>query len=528
MHNFKIVTRLHLIVGFMSLMLVVVGALGLLGIDHTNAALRRTYEDRLLPLGQINDVSQAYQRARTTALAALTDPTAETFQAGVQTVTSDRELAASRWAAYRATQMIPAEEVLLQKIEPLRARYDRELSQPTIDALRAQDAPGLRALLRDGAELGAALRSNLSELAQLQYKVAKQEYDEAVQRYETLRWMSIIAISASLVLAALAGWLLARGIRSAMAQVVRVSNGIAEGDLATPVQVQGRDEIAEMMGGLSRMRGSLASVVADVRSNADSVATASAQIAQGNTDLSARTEHQASALQQTAASMEQLSSTVQQNADSARQANHLATIASSVAQRGGAVVAEVVGTMKDINDSSRKVVDIIGVIDSIAFQTNILALNAAVEAARAGEQGRGFAVVASEVRSLAQRSASAAREIKTLISASVERVAQGSRQVDTAGATMDEVVASIQRVNELMGEISVASTEQSNGVAQIGAAVNDMDRATQQNAALVEEMAAAADSLRHQAEALVGSVRVFKLPAGGQLVGLAGRGASLG
>ncbi len=259
------------------------------------------------------------------------------------------------------------------------------------------------------------------------------------------------------------------------------------------------------------MQGSLAGVVGGVRGNAEGVATASAQIAQGNHDLSQRTEEQASALEETAASMEQLSSTVGQNADNARQANQLTISATSVAVRGGKVVDQVVETMKGINDSSRKIADIIGVIDGIAFQTNILALNAAVEAARAGEQGRGFAVVASEVRNLAGRSAEAAKEIKSLISASVERVEHGTVLVEQAGTTMAEVVGSIKRVADIMGEITAASVEQSSGVAQVAEAVSQMDQVTQQNAALVEESAAAAESLKQQAQALAESVAMFKL-----------------
>jgi methyl-accepting chemotaxis protein len=259
------------------------------------------------------------------------------------------------------------------------------------------------------------------------------------------------------------------------------------------------------------MQASLMSVVSNVRANSESVATASAQIAQGNQDLSQRTEEQASALQETAASMEQLSSTVKQNADNARQANQLAQGATGVAVKGGEVVSQVVTTMKGINDSSKKIADIISVIDGIAFQTNILALNAAVEAARAGEQGRGFAVVASEVRNLAGRSAEAAKEIKQLITASVERVEHGTALVDQAGETMTEVVGAIQRVTDIMGEISAASIEQSAGVSQVGEAVSQMDQVTQQNAALVEESAAAAESLKSQARALVQAVAFFNL-----------------
>jgi len=307
------------------------------------------------------------------------------------------------------------------------------------------------------------------------------------------------------------GVLFSRKITRPVDDAVTVAEAIAGGDLTRQVRVAGRDEIAQLLKALATMQGSLADVVSNVRSNSESVATASSQISQGANDLSARTEEQASALQQAAASMEQLSSTVRQNAENAQSANQLALGASAVARKGGDVVGEVVATMKGIDDSSKRIVDIIGVIDGIAFQTNILALNAAVEAARAGEQGRGFAVVAGEVRSLAQRSSDAAKEIKGLISASVERVEHGTALVDRAGETMTEIVSSIARVTDIMGEISAASTEQSSGVGQIGDAIAQMDQATQQNAALVEESAAAAESLKDQAHQLVQVVSVFKL-----------------
>ena len=290
-------------------------------------------------------------------------------------------------------------------------------------------------------------------------------------------------------------------------------DAVAQGDLTVSIPLQPGDNTS-LMAALAGMRDYLSRVVSDVRSNAEGVATASAEISRGNSDLSGRTESQASALEETAASMEQLSATVKQNADSAKQANQLAQNASTVAIKGGEVVSQVVDTMKDINASSRKISDIISVIDGIAFQTNILALNAAVEAARAGEQGRGFAVVATEVRSLAGRSAQAAKEIKSLINASVERVEQGTVLVDQAGSTMTEVVSSIRRVTDIMGEISAASNEQASGVAQVGEAVTQMDQATQQNAALVEEMAAAATSLSTQAGELVQAVSIFKLAGG--------------
>ncbi len=326
---------------------------------------------------------------------------------------------------------------------------------------------------------------------------------------------SIVAVVSLLVsLFAVSGyimWTTARNVSASMVKAIQVANAVADGDLTQNVNAAGRDEVSLLLQALSRMSGQLINMVRNVRQNSENVATASAEIAQGNLDLSQRTEEQASALEQTAASMEQLGTTVRQNADNAQQANQLAMGASKVATKGGEVVGQVVQTMQAINDSSKKISDIIGVIDGIAFQTNILALNAAVEAARAGEQGRGFAVVASEVRSLAQRSAEAAKEIKTLIAASVERVDQGTSLVDKAGETMTEIVGAIKRVTDIMGEISAASNEQNAGVMQVGQAVIEMDKATQQNAALVEESAAAAESLKGQAQQLVQTVAGFKL-----------------
>ncbi|WP_462387896.1 methyl-accepting chemotaxis protein [Acidovorax sp. Q11] len=317
----------------------------------------------------------------------------------------------------------------------------------------------------------------------------------------------------AVALGALLAFTVTRSIVRPVQRGKEAAENIADGDLTHPIEANGNDETGQLLQALATMQSRLASIVGNVRHNAEGVATASTEIASGNNDLSARTEQQASALQETAASMEQLGSTVRQNADNARQANQLAMNASTVAQQGGDVVAEVVTTMKGINDSSKKIADIISVIDGIAFQTNILALNAAVEAARAGEQGRGFAVVAGEVRSLAQRSAEAAKEIKGLIGTSVERVERGTALVDKAGATMSEVVASIRRVTDIMGEISAASSEQSQGVSQVGEAITQMDQATQQNAALVEQSAAAADSLKTQAGQLVDAVAVFRLSA---------------
>jgi methyl-accepting chemotaxis protein len=322
-------------------------------------------------------------------------------------------------------------------------------------------------------------------------------------------------LAGCVVLAALLALAVARAIARPLNQALEVAKTVASGDLTSRIEVTSRDETGQLLQALAGMNQGLASLVGTVRGDAETIATASSQIAAGNQDLSSRTEQQASSLEETASSMEELTGTVKQNADNARQANGLASSASEVARKGGAMVAQVVGTMGAINESARKIVDIIGVIDGIAFQTNILALNAAVEAARAGEQGRGFAVVAAEVRNLAQRSAAAAKDIKGLIVDSVEKTALGSKLVDQAGATMNEIVTSIERVTAIMAEITAASQEQSAGIEQVNQAIAQMDQVTQQNAALVEEAAAAAESMQERAGALVQTVSTFRLADNG-------------
>jgi methyl-accepting chemotaxis protein len=386
-----------------------------------------------------------------------------------------------------------------EKLRPI-SRKGAAGSDEAQKMYQTESAAAFNLAIADALKLGE-VNSTQSQLA----------WSSAQETYSSARAMLISTIAIAIGLAAFFGWYISRAIAAPIGDAVRAAREIAAGDMTASIHPEGTDEISQLLRALDEMRKSLATVVASVRQGSDGVATASAEIAQGNQDLSARTENQASALEQTAASMEQLGAQVKQNADSAKQASQLASSASSVAVRGGDVVGRVVETMKEINVSSKKISEIIGVIDGIAFQTNILALNAAVEAARAGDQGRGFAVVASEVRALAGRSADAAKQIKVLINESVERVEQGTVLVDEARTTMSEVVGSISKVSDLVGEISSASHEQSAGVEQVGEAVSQIDQVTQQNAALVEQMAAAASSLKSQAGDLVQTVAVFKL-----------------
>ncbi|APW38218.1 hypothetical protein RD110_14260 [Rhodoferax koreense] len=409
----------------------------------------------------------------------------------------------------------PQELAGMVKIKKLEAAALPAMAKAAKAGLANQAEASTRAMLDDVRPAHDAWFAALSEMVTLEARLNDEATTEAKASYASARTGMLALGAVALVLGLAIAFLITRQLTRQLGgepqDVAGIAERIAAGDLSREVATAPGDQ-ASVLFAMRTMRDNLVGIVSGVRRNAEGVATASAQIAQGNSDLSGRTEEQASALQQTASSMEELSSTVTQNAENARQANQLAMNASRVAVEGGEVVAQVVDTMKGINDSSRKIGDIIGVIDGIAFQTNILALNAAVEAARAGEQGRGFAVVASEVRGLAGRSAEAAKEIKLLISASVDRVAQGTALVDKAGVTMTEVVQSIRRVTDIMGEISAASTEQSQGVGQVGEAVAQMDQATQQNAALVEESAAAAGSLNTQASELVQAVAVFKLP----------------
>jgi methyl-accepting chemotaxis protein len=431
-------------------------------------------------------------------------------------ISAQRQSLAEQLKAYEPLISGPEERKQFEEFQTALTAYFTTHTR-LIDLSRGGEATAEQAKAWLRGESRTALKTaedQLNDIIELNDRGAAAAAAAADATYASAQqWMMGLALAMT-ILAVGAAVTIMRSLSSQLGgepgDVSDLAKAIAAGDLSTRVDVKPGDS-SSVVAQMAAMQASLARVVATVRQNSESVATASAQIAQGNQDLSGRTEEQASALQQTAATMEQLGTTVRNNADSAKQANQLAQGASAVAAQGGEVVGKVVTTMQGINDSSRKIGDIISVIDGIAFQTNILALNAAVEAARAGEQGRGFAVVASEVRSLAQRSAEAAKEIKTLIGRSVEQVEQGTALVDQAGKTMGEIVGSIQRVSDIVAEITSASAEQSNGVQQVGDAVSQMDQATQQNAALVEESAAAAESLKAQAQQLVQAVAVFQL-----------------
>jgi len=515
MNQLKISTRLNILIGVMALLLLLIGSIGLYGMSKSDEALDMSYKDSTVSISLMSDIKYLMLRNRMMIANALVVQTPENIKRGADEVEIGIAKINKNWSDYMSGPKVPEEALLAKTYAEKRSVYEQQGLQPAVAALRANDLPAVEMILAEKIRPSFdAAREAVNVLEKFQLTEAKQSFEANSARYQTIRAISMVSIVLGLLFVVGFGLSLLRSITAPLRRAAEVAEAIAQGDLTQSVDTSGNNEISVLMNAVQHMQTNLVGVVANVRQGSESVATASAEIAQGNQDLSSRTENQASALEQTAASMEELSSTVKQNADNARQANQLAMSASTVAIQGGEVVAQVVDTMKGINASSRKIADIISVIDGIAFQTNILALNAAVEAARAGEQGRGFAVVASEVRSLAGRSAEAAKEIKTLIDDSVSRVELGTTLVDKAGSTMTEVVSSIRRVTDIMGEISAASNEQSQGVSQVGEAVTQMDQATQQNAALVEEMAAAASSLKSQAQDLVQTVAVFKLGAG--------------
>ncbi|WP_293780705.1 methyl-accepting chemotaxis protein [uncultured Oxalicibacterium sp.] len=510
--NLSIKLRLVLTMTFMGLMLIVGGAMGVLGLQYTNNALQEVYTNQMPSAEAIQTMMIRMAQARATLNRVAMRP--EDANAGSSIERSEMlfKQADESWKNYLALPANDEEKKLAAAVDSDRKAYLHELQTELIAALKAKQVQKAEdIILLKLSPLNQALVKSADALVDYQQQAAASGYNASQHMYGIFRWLAIGGILFGLLAVAVSASFLIRAITQPLQEMLRHFEAIASGDLTSRIEVRSKNEMGTLMAGLRTMQERLKETVAKVREGSVTISTATTEIAAGNLDLSSRTEQQAASLEETASSMEELTSTVKQNADNARQANQLAVSASEVATRGGSVVSEVVTTMEGIETSARKIVDIIGVIDGIAFQTNILALNAAVEAARAGEQGRGFAVVASEVRSLAQRSASAAKEIKTLIDDSVNKVDQGSRLVANAGATMQEVVHSVRNVTDIMSEIMAASQEQSSGIEQVNTAISQMDQVTQQNAALVEEAAAAAASLKEQANNLTEAVSIFRV-----------------
>ncbi|QNK68908.1 methyl-accepting chemotaxis protein [Variovorax sp. PAMC26660] len=514
--NLRIGTRLAVAFAIVLGLTVVSTAIALVSARSNAEATRLMMESPLAKERLISDwyVLTYSAIARTSMIARTTD---ETLPVVFADVISDSVKKGSETMAKVEKLLVTEEEkALFKSIVALRAKY--QAAKDEVGKARASGSAvdTTRAFKESFQPAAKAYEGRVLDLLQMERK-AIDDMSIAIDAANAHSFnLQMLLTFLTVISGAIFAFFISRSIVRPLARAVVVAETVAAGDLSANIEVESRDEAGQLMQALKNMNANLAKVVGEVRTGTETIATASGQIASGNQDLSSRTEEQASSLEQTAASMEELTSTVKQNADNARQANQLAVSASEVAVKGGSVVSQVVDTMGSINASSKKIVDIIGVIDGIAFQTNILALNAAVEAARAGEQGRGFAVVASEVRSLAQRSAAAAKEIKTLIGDSVEKVAEGSKQVAEAGRTMEEIVGSVKRVTDIMGEITAASQEQTSGIEQINQAITQMDQVTQQNAALVEEASAAAQSLQEQAGSLVQAVSIFKLDTDGQ------------
>ena len=519
--DLKISTRLILGFGMLGLMLAFMAGVSVLKLKSMNGMFEEVINDRVPKVASINDI-----KADVTLIAdALRNMIIMSDTVDIKKEAARIEVArkqtGERFARLDAQLTSSEARALLNTVAQTRGVYE-PLQAETMELAIGGQTFEAKAFLLD--KVRPAQKTYFDALdGLLKYQDGQMQQSANATREATSGMLYVIGLT--VVMALVVGVLMAlwiiRSITGPINLAVDVSRAVAGGDLSVQFDTSGTNEISQLLLALKDMQTGLISVVAEVRDGANGVAVASAGIAQSDIDLSSRTENQSHSLKDTSASMELLGTNVNLNAENARKANQLAQNASDVASRGGEVVTQVVATMRGINESSRKISDIIQVIDGIAFQTNILALNAAVEAARAGEQGRGFAVVASEVRSLAGRSAEAAREIKALISASVERVEHGTVLVDQAGATMSEVVSSIRHVTQIMGEISVASTEQSDGVSQLGVAIHLMDQMTQQNAELVEVMSEAAGSLKSQAEALVNTVAVFKLDARGTRTQLA-------
>ncbi len=513
LRNLRIGVRLGLAFMFVLLLLVGIIGVGIARLADVNQELHTVVDNRypkvLLAFEIQDNVNSIVRNVR----AVLIERTPEGVKKTTGEIASARGKVAEDMDKLDKILQAPETRAIFAQAKELRAKFvaDQVEFNSLMDAGKKDAATDLvlGRMRADQHNYQMAINSLVGELSNQVHQAG----EEATRIHDRGRMVMLVLGATAVLMAAVFAYLVTRSITTPINRAVHVAQTVAAGDLTSQIVVDSTDETGKLLGALKTMNVNLVGIVSQVRQSSDSIATGSSQIATGNQDLSQRTEEQASNLQQTAASMEQLTSTVKNNADTARAANQLANSARDVAAQGGVVVGQVVDTMDQITAASKKIADIIGVIDGIAFQTNILALNAAVEAARAGEQGRGFAVVAGEVRTLAQRSAQAAKEIKTLIGDSVEKVETGSRLVGDAGRTMTDIVSQVRRVNDMLGEITAATSEQTTGIGQINDAVTQLDQVTQQNAALVEESAAAAESLKQQANRLVDAVSVFKTGA---------------
>jgi methyl-accepting chemotaxis protein len=512
--NLSIRSRLVSVLVILSLMLIAGGIIGLSSLSYTNGAMKSLYERQLVPTGQLSKLLGIINKSQLAIAQSFND---DPILVNKRMDQLDAAIIATNkiWTGYLASGLGVEEKKIADKTYSDYKKFIAEGLQPAIDALRVPNTQLAMEIMQGSMrQYYGDVEQGIQRLIQIQLDVANTTFTKSQELYFLVRMTSTISILGGVLFAAFIGIWLVRSISRPLNKAVKVAQGVASGNLIQKIDITSNDETGQLLRALKHMNDSLILTVGQVRRGTETMGVASAEIAAGNADLSSRTESQASSLEQTASSMEELTSTVKQNAENARQANQLVVSASDFAVKGGRVVGQVVDTMSSIKDSSKKIVDIIGVIDGIAFQTNILALNAAVEAARAGEQGRGFAVVAAEVRNLAQRSAGAAKEIKALIGDSVEKVDGGSKLVDEAGKTMTEIVSSVKRVADIMGEITAASQEQSSGIEEVNRAIGQMDEMTQQNAALVEQAAAAAESLQNQALQLAQAVSVFQLGEG--------------
>ncbi|MBR7918734.1 Tar ligand binding domain-containing protein [Burkholderia vietnamiensis] len=511
--NLSIRVRLALAMGFLGVLLVIGGFIGVIGVAISNDDVKTLYSERLASSEALGQANVALSRTRLWLYRIALDP--DSPDVAQESATARELLAASKraWDTYRGLRLSGPEEA--RRAADANTKFNALVEhglEPMFTAIAAHDPANIPNVWRHiPPSLFIDASDSMDALGRIQMSASRVTFDAAQGRFHWFVGFAIAGIAVALGAAAFTWWSLQNAIGVPLARALGHFSAIAEGDLTTRIDVESSDEMGQLMSGLQTMQSKLLQTIRIVREGSRSIETSAHEITAGNLDLSQRTEEQAASLEETAASMEQLTSTVRQNADNAKQANQVVHNAAMLTEEGNQATQEVVGTMRGLSDASGKIAEITSVIEGIAFQTNILSLNAAVEAARAGEQGRGFAVVAGEVRSLAQRSATASREIKELINDSLRRVETGARQVDRATDRMSEILASVQRVQVLMGEIAAASDEQSKGIEQVNQAVTQMDQVTQQNAALVQQASSSALSLKAQAEQLAATVSVFRI-----------------